>query len=727
MAVTHPSELAAQHNRVERGERREETSAKRERPGIDAASPDEARASLDGERDPAGGYRCRGATEGAREREGEEGQGRGRSFDSGLLLGRDRVRGDDERGSELEIHRERALLSAQLAADRADEERDERRAARGGEDRLDRRRDVEDDDAGEEANRAEGQRDPGATTEPQRGAKERAHERVGGTTEPGNRPNSRRSEDFLPPSPSISQRAVAPACPSYRWAAPLHRHYPVASLRLGIRVQLVFAMGALLLLALVPLYLTTTQLTQAALASARESAARALGRATAAHVLAATAGVGEDVSASVLDAQVGDGGLEGIAIYDAAGLRATLAGSAVARQVLPDKLDAPSEGAREARAGDRRMLLVIVPDSSARGGAAVALVALDGGAGHVQPSLPRIVGLYTGMIALAVLVFSYIVLTRIVVRPIVNLSDAARRVAEGGRTLEVPRAGAAELVDLGRSVASMTERLRADGETVRRQLEELEQKNAELMRAQEHLVRSERLASVGRLAAGMAHEIGNPITAILGLQEVLLAGGSSEEEQRDFLERMQKETHRIHRVLRDLLDFARPDAEPASADPRGSVAQAVADVAALVAPQKELRDVTLEQVVEADLPTVAMNEGRIVQVVLNLVLNAASAVSKPGGRILVRAAAIDERRRVRLIVEDDGPGIAPAIRGRLFEPFTTTKAPGEGTGLGLAVCRGLVEAAGGTITVEDGAPRDGGAAGASFVVVLPAARSVRDA
>lgn len=495
-------------------------------------------------------------------------------------------------------------------------------------------------------------------------------------------------------------------------------------MRLGIRVQLVIAMGALLLLALVPLYLTTTQLTQATLANARESAAHALGRATAAHVLAATGDLGEESTRAVLEAQIGDGGLEAIALYDASGLRGAVAGTHVARSALPEAMAEPREGARELRGPHRGLLLVVVPAPMDRGGAAACLVSLEGGPGSTQPSLPRVVGLYTGMIALAVLLLSYIVLTRLVVRPVVNLSHAASRVADGARTLEVPRAGAAELVDLGRSVASMAERLRADGETVRHQVALLEEQNAAIVRAQEHLIRSERLASVGRLAAGMAHEIGNPLAAILGLQEVLLAGGSTDEEQRDFLLRMQKETERIHRVLRDLLDFARPDAEPASSDPRGSVAQAVADVVALVEPQKELRDVTLERDLEPDLPTVSMNDSRLVQVVLNLVLNAASAMDKPGGRIVLRASVVDAGRRVRLVVEDDGPGIAPAIRGRLFEPFTTTKAPGEGTGLGLAVCRGLIEAAGGTISAEDAPARDGKAGGASFVVLLPAARSL---
>ncbi len=486
-------------------------------------------------------------------------------------------------------------------------------------------------------------------------------------------------------------------------------------MRLGIRLQLLLAIGSLLVLALVPLYVATTQLTQATMAGARESAARALGRATAAHVLAASAMASPEALGPVLEAQVGAGGLDAVAIYDADGTRAAVAGSPAAIAALPPHLAEPAEGASTLTLEGERALLVVVPGGPDRGGGAAAVVSLAAGPAHGAAALPRIVALYTALIALALLVFTYGAMTRLVVRPVVSLSTAARRVADGARALDVPRVGAAELVDLGRSVAAMTERLRADEETVRSQVAQLEQKNRAIVTAQEQLVRSERLASVGRLAAGMAHEIGNPLAAILGLQELLLGGGLSPEEQRDFLQRMQKETERIHRVLRDLLDFARPDAPASERAPGGAAAVAIDDVTALVAPQKELRDVELVREIEPGLPPVAMREGRLTQVLLNLVLNAAGAVQKPGGRITLRARK-GGAAMVRIEVEDDGHGIDPAVRGRLFEPFVTTKAPGEGTGLGLAVCRGLVEAAGGTITVE--APEG---PGARFVVLLPRA------
>jgi two-component system NtrC family sensor kinase len=265
----------------------------------------------------------------------------------------------------------------------------------------------------------------------------------------------------------------------------------------------------------------------------------------------------------------------------------------------------------------------------------------------------------------------------------------------------------------------MTARLRADEEAMRAKIAEVERYAADLSRAQSRLVQSERLASVGRLAAGLAHEIGNPLSAILGFQELLLQGGLEPQEEREFLERMKRETERIHHVLRDMLDFARPTATSRSEmaeviEAPGSVREAVDDVLALVKPQKSFRAIAISAAIPADLPRVALAAPRLVQVLLNLLLNAADAVPREGGCITLRAERLGEDR-VRLTVEDNGSGLAPSIRGHLFEPFATTKEPGKGTGLGLAVCRGLIESAGGTLAAEDG-----DAGGARFVIELPA-------
>ncbi len=147
------------------------------------------------------------------------------------------------------------------------------------------------------------------------------------------------------------------------------------------------------------------------------------------------------------------------------------------------------------------------------------------------------------------------------------------------------------------------------------------------------------------------------------------------------------------------------------------MSKVIDDVVALARPQRHFRDVAIETNVAPGLRA-AMPAPRLTQVLLNLVLNAGAALATPprsGGSVRLRAAAIDGRR-LRIDVEDDGPGVAKQLRGRLFEPFVTTKEVGQGTGLGLAVCRGLVESAGGEIELD---PTFEG--GARFYVVLPAA------
>jgi two-component system, NtrC family, sensor kinase len=322
--------------------------------------------------------------------------------------------------------------------------------------------------------------------------------------------------------------------------------------------------------------------------------------------------------------------------------------------------------------------------------------------------------------ALALLVFAYFALTRLIVRPVEHLVDAANRVANGARTLLVPSSGASELVELGASVQAMAAKLIAEEATLILKVEELTDTTRRLTDTRAQLVRSERMASVGRLAAGLAHEIGNPIAALMGMEDLLIEGDLDAEAERDFLQRMRRETERIHVVVRDLLDFARPEghSEQESGPPVPADVGAVAlDVAALVRPQKLFRAVRIDVTVTAGLE-VALPAPRLTQVLLNLVLNAGAAVVAAhgdAGRIVIRGRAADATR-ARIEVEDDGPGISPTVRDRLFEPFVTTKQVGEGTGLGLAVCRGLVESAGGEIGVDPSYE-----SGARFYVLLPLA------
>jgi signal transduction histidine kinase len=479
----------------------------------------------------------------------------------------------------------------------------------------------------------------------------------------------------------------------------------------GLRLQIVLSLAGLMLLAFVPLFFAVASLARATVQGGRERAARDLGRVVVSHAASAYARGGRAALVDDVAGQAGRDGVDAVCAFTPAGATIACAGPPIDIGGVFQS-GSSAESVRTVREGSGREVEVFAPGPPV---AVAARIAVDVDADH-GPPLVRLVAFYMTVFALALIVFAYFALTRFIVRPIDQLVAAADRVATGARTLGIPRAGARELVELGVSVQAMAEKLIAEKATLVTKLEELTETTGRLTQTRAQLVRSERMASVGRLAAGVAHEIGNPIAALMGIQDLLLEGGLTPEAQQDFVQRMRRETDRIHGVVRDLLDFARPEA-PGEVGARAcaEVRAVVDDVVALVRPQRFFRSVDLTTDIPASLE-VALPAPRLTQVLLNVVLNAGAAVAahRGRGRVVIRACAIGAAR-VRLEVEDDGPGVDTSIRDRLFEPFVTTKDVGEGTGLGLAVCRGLVESAGGEIDLD---PSYTG--GARFFVVLPA-------
>jgi C4-dicarboxylate-specific signal transduction histidine kinase len=308
------------------------------------------------------------------------------------------------------------------------------------------------------------------------------------------------------------------------------------------------------------------------------------------------------------------------------------------------------------------------------------------------------------------------VLFRAVARPVDRMLGAAERLGpgEGGLPILHPP-GERASPGLARAAVAFERAAGALAEERARlaaKVEELERANRALAGARESLLRSERLAAVGRLAAGIAHEVGNPLGAIAGyasLARARLAAGSPDEAE-DFLARIAAETSRIDGIVRGLLDFARP-APPALA--AVEVGEALDGALRLARVQPRFREVRVERDLPAGVPPVRADPGRLVQVFLNLLLNAGDAMGG-GGTVAVSARA--GGGWVEIAVADGGPGIAEADLPRIFDPFFTTKPPGEGTGLGLAICHGILESFGGRIAAEN---REGG--GARFRLVLRAA------
>jgi signal transduction histidine kinase len=225
------------------------------------------------------------------------------------------------------------------------------------------------------------------------------------------------------------------------------------------------------------------------------------------------------------------------------------------------------------------------------------------------------------------------------------------------------------------------------------------------------LVLSSRLASIGTLAAGVAHEINNPIGGMQNAVLRLLQSPALDDRQRKYLQLVQDGLQRIARTARRLLDFSPRSAKPGNF----AVASAVDGARALVEHRAQMANVRFDVALAADLPAVHGDQHEIQQVMLNLFLNSLDALEgRPAGVIRVAAARAGDR--VRIDVDDDGPGMDPALLGRVFDPFFSSKGRPDASGLGMFICYSIVHNHGGEIAVDS---RPG--AGFHVRIELPAA------
>ncbi len=234
-----------------------------------------------------------------------------------------------------------------------------------------------------------------------------------------------------------------------------------------------------------------------------------------------------------------------------------------------------------------------------------------------------------------------------------------------------------------------------------------------LSEAQSQLYQSEKLASLGRLAAGVAHEINNPLTGVLAYSSALLKRTPADSEARDDLATVVRETKRCREIVQGLLDFSRQKTARKQAIQLPATIDRAIDI---VGNQLAVGNVEVSKRYAADLPTVRADPDQIVQVLINLLVNAADAIGPAGGQIFVSCdlAEANGESFLEVKVADTGSGIAEKHLDRIFEPFFSTKA-GQGTGLGLAVVWGIVEEHGGRISVDSKNGR-----GTTFTVRLPA-------
>jgi len=332
----------------------------------------------------------------------------------------------------------------------------------------------------------------------------------------------------------------------------------------------------------------------------------------------------------------------------------------------------------------------------------MSLAGMDRAVAHGVRWLSFFTLCFTVVIPLLAGVFIY----RLVHRPIRTLTAATTQIAGGDWNCRVAGPSGGEIGALADSFNAMADRLQQAHQELREWAETLEQrvddKTRELQLAQDQVIQAEKMASLGRLAAVVAHEINNPLTGILTyaklIQKQLGKTGLDDGKVRSMianLATMEKETARCGRLVKELLSYARGSDDVRQPVDINEVIRAVVDLMAYRLTQQKI-ELRLE--LQPDLPTLAGHPDRLEQAVLNLVNNACEAMPD-GGRLGIRTALGPAGDCLEIRIADTGPGIPEEMRAQLFDPFISTKSRGENLGLGLFVTNGHIQRHGGRISV----------------------------
>jgi hypothetical protein len=337
-------------------------------------------------------------------------------------------------------------------------------------------------------------------------------------------------------------------------------------------------------------------------------------------------------------------------------------------------------------------------------------------------------------------------LSRLIVVPVRKLLTATQHIGAGDLSYRVPVSGTVETAELAQSFNSMAESLTRQRTEIESHIVSLESANEELKQAREETIRTEKMASLGLLAAGMAHEVGTPLSAIMGYAGILRQELHGDPELLEHAHRIEDDARRIDHIVRHLLDYARPRKGEFSRVDAGELIRGVIELLNAQGLFKKIR-VTCD--IPNDLPEAKVDDYQLQQVLINLMINARDAMSSEGElhitaseelfslpptHVVPEPVTVRGRRKsdfhgafrsslrngdrplscLKIEVRDTGEGIPPEHLEKLFDPFFTTKEPGKGTGLGLAICARIIDSFNGRITVQSTM-----GAGTIFCVWLP--------
>jgi two-component system NtrC family sensor kinase len=354
------------------------------------------------------------------------------------------------------------------------------------------------------------------------------------------------------------------------------------------------------------------------------------------------------------------------------------------------------------------------------------VVAVELGLEGIYTSLrrsQRIFLIYLPINLLFLAMFGFFRFYRGVIKPINRLVETAEEFRDDEEFSFLSEGRSGEFNRLSHSLNKMVSRINRDRTRLQETIAELETANRELRKAQQEIIRAEKLASVGRLSAGVAHEIGNPIGIVIGYLDLLKQNSLSGEQKDDFIRRAEGEVNRVNIIIRQLLDFARQSSDEDLAEvPVNEVVREVREICAVL---PLMSGISIRTEIEASGDLVMGNSDQLKQVLINLLINAADAISSeplPNKEplVVIRTANTEEveegtvkGRFLQIDCRDNGSGIEAGELENIFDPFYTTKEPGKGTGLGLSICFTIIESMGGVIR----ATSDG--EGTTITVVLP--------
>ncbi len=317
----------------------------------------------------------------------------------------------------------------------------------------------------------------------------------------------------------------------------------------------------------------------------------------------------------------------------------------------------------------------------------------------------RVVYVYILINAIVLSIIGFFRLVKVVVKPIDQLVYMTDKYMMSGEWPISPEIRSNEFGRLSFAMSSMLNKIDYDKQKMSEMISSLEKANNELKYSQQQMVRAEKMTAMGRLSAGLAHEIGNPLSIISGYLELLSDENLPVEDRRAFLLRATKELDRINKMIRQLLDCSRNEKDDGELVSAGQVCEEVIDIFLTHKPAKNI-EITTDFYKERD--NVRIGKNNLYQVILNCLFNSIDALKDKadkgkGGYVAIKTRLISNEDRnnfIEITIQDNGTGIDPEHLENVFDPFFTTKEVGEGTGLGLSVSYALIENAGGQMNIK---------------------------